>query len=63
MNNEKEAIEALNRAEAKFKIAVNQYPMEMLDISKIIEYSDSYTSEEVLWAFTRLQEIINEIRL
>lgn len=61
MKEDQEALNALDRAKVKLKIAITKYPIEVFDISCIIKHSEKHTSEEINWAFTRLHEILKEI--
>jgi hypothetical protein len=62
MKEDKEILDSFKRAEGKLKNAILKHPLEMLEISTIIENSDDYKSEDVNNAFARLYKIIYEIR-
>lgn len=63
MKEDKETLDAFKRAEDKLKKAVLKYPMEMFEISIIIENSENYKSKDVSNAFARLHKIIDEINI
>jgi uncharacterized membrane protein len=61
MNDDKEFIEFFERAKKKFELAVFKYPLEMHEISTIIEKSDDIELSEVQQAFKKLNLILDEI--
>jgi hypothetical protein len=61
MNDDKEFIESFERAKKKFEIAISMYPLEMFEISTIIEKSDNFELSEVQQAFKKLHLILDEI--
>ncbi len=61
MNDDEKFIESFERAKLKYNLAVHKYPIEMFDITNIIENINDFESSEVQRAFKKLHLILDDI--
>ncbi len=62
MNTAGESTELFRKAMIKYKLLIEKYPLEIYEITNIINNSDNFEQAEVQQAFKKLHLILDDVK-